>query len=74
MFQTTARVAKAINTAFLPQGVSVYQASGRAAGQTVFHIHVVPRHEGDGMELLWPVKNPPRGALEHAAVKIRRSI
>jgi histidine triad (HIT) family protein len=74
VFQTTARVAKAVNTAFSPQGVSVYQANGAAAGQTVFHfhIHVVPRHEGDGMDLIWPVNNPPRAALEEAAVKIRR--
>lgn len=74
VFQTTARVAKAVNRAFSPQGVSVYQANGAAAGQTVlhFHIHVVPRHEGDGMDLVWPVKNPPRAALEEAAVKIRR--
>jgi histidine triad (HIT) family protein len=74
VFQTTTRVAKAVNRAFSPQGVSVYQANGKAAGQTVFHfhIHVVPRHEGDGMDLVWPAKNPPRAALEAAAVKIRR--
>lgn len=74
VFQTATRVAKAVNNAFSPEGISVYQANGKAAGQTVFHfhIHVVPRHEGDGMELVWPVKNPPRAALEEAAVKIRR--
>jgi histidine triad (HIT) family protein len=76
VFQTTTRLAKAINRAFSPQGVSVYQANGKAAGQTVFHfhIHVVPRHEGDGMDLVWPVRNPSRAALEEDAVKIRRSL
>ena len=76
VFQTTTRVAKAVNTAFSPPGVSVYQANGRAAGQTVFHfhIHVVPRHEGDGMDLVWPVKNPPRAALEDAAGRIRKAL
>ena len=50
VFQATARVARGLNTAFSPQGVSVHQANGTAAGQTVFHfhIHVVPRYEGDG--------------------------
>ena len=71
-----ARVARAIRAAFAPQGLSVYQANGRAAGQTVFHyhVHLLPRHEGDGMELTWPVKNPPREKLEEYATKIRAAL
>jgi histidine triad (HIT) family protein len=70
------RVARAIRDAFAPQGLSVYQANGKAAGQTVFHyhVHLVPRHEGDGMALTWPVKNPPREKLEEYAAKIRGSL
>jgi histidine triad (HIT) family protein len=34
-------------------------------------MHLVPRHENDGMNLTWPVKNPPREALETNAAKIR---
>jgi histidine triad (HIT) family protein len=73
VFQAAARLARAIRDAFAPQGLSVYQANGKAAGQTVFHfhIHLVPRHESDGMNLTWPVKNPPRERLEEAAAKIR---
>ena len=76
LFRTTARVAKAVNNAFSPHGVSVYQANGRAAGQTVFHahIHIVPRYEGDGMDLVWPVKHPSREALEKAAESIRQAL
>jgi histidine triad (HIT) family protein len=70
------RVARAIRSAFAPQGLSVYQANGKAAGQTVFHyhVHLVPRHEGDGMALTWPVKNPPREKLEEYAAKIKASL
>lgn len=72
----TLRVARAIRSAFAPQGLSVYQANGKAAGQTVFHyhVHLVPRHEGDGMALTWPVKNPPREKLEDYAAKIKASL
>jgi histidine triad (HIT) family protein len=72
----SARVARAIRDAFQPQGLSVYQANGKAAGQTVFHyhVHLVPRHGGDGMALSWPVKNPPREQLEAYAAKIRASL
>jgi len=76
VFRSAARVARAIKAAFEPQGLSVYQANGTPAGQTVFHLHIhlVPRHEGDGMALSWPVKNPPREKLEEYAAKIKREI
>lgn len=73
---TALRVARAIRAAFAPPGLSVYQANGAAAGQTVFHyhVHLVPRHEADGMALAWPVKNPPREKLEEYAAKLRASL
>jgi histidine triad (HIT) family protein len=76
VFGAAARVARAIRGAFEPQGLSVYQANGAAAGQTVFHLHLhlVPRYEGDGMALTWPVKNPPREKLAEYAAKIRAKL
>jgi histidine triad (HIT) family protein len=76
VFRTTARVARAVNQAFAPQGVTLYQANGAAAGQTVFHfhLHIVPRHDKDGMELVWPAKNPPREQLEANAARIRTAL
>jgi len=76
VFRTAARVSRAIRDAFGPHGLSVYQANGKAAGQTVLHLHVhlVPRHEGDGMELTWPVKNPPREKLAEYAEKIKAKL
>ena len=70
------KISKALKKAFEPEGLSVYQANGKAAGQTVFHyhVHVLPRHAGDGMELTWPVKNPPREKLEEYAAKIRSAL
>lgn len=73
VFRSAAKVARAIRSAFEPQGLSVYQANGAAAGQTVLHLHIhlVPRYEADGMALTWPVKNPPREKLAEYAEKIR---
>jgi histidine triad (HIT) family protein len=74
--RASAKIARAIHDAFKPEGLSVYQANGKAAGQTVFHyhVHLLPRHAGDGMELTWPVKNPPREKLEAYAAKIRTTL
>ena len=76
VFRTVARVARAVRAAFAPPGLSIYQANGKPAGQTVFHFHVhlVPRHDGDGMNLTWPVKNPPREKLQEYAAKIRGAL
>ena len=76
VFRSAARVARAIRVALSPEGLTVYQANGRAAGQTVFHfhLHLVPRHAEDGMNLTWPVKNPPREKLEEYAALIRQKL
>lgn len=73
VFRSTARVARAVRDAFEPQGVTLFQANGKAALQSVFHfhMHVLPRWENDGMSLGWPAKNPPREQLEEYAGKIR---
>ena len=76
VFQTVARVARAVKKAYSPEGVTLYQANGLAAGQTVyhFHLHIVPRYDKDGMTFIWPAKNPPREQLEADAAKIRNAL
>ncbi len=49
VMQTAQKVARALKTEFQPDGMNILHGSGRAAGQTVFHfhLHLVPRREGD---------------------------
>jgi len=76
VFRTAARAARAVQKAYAPEGVTLYQANGTAAGQTVFHfhLHLVPRYAQDGMRLTWPAKNPPREQLEANAARLRAAL
>jgi len=49
------RVAQLARERLGADGVTLMQASGRAAWQTVFHfhIHVIPRYAGDPLRLPW---------------------
>jgi histidine triad (HIT) family protein len=73
LFRTAARVARAVDAAFRPEGITVLQANRPAGWQTVphVHLHVLPRHQGDGVELVWPRKEPPLAQLLELAARIR---
>jgi len=76
VFQAAARIAKAVKESMQPAGMTLLQANEKAGWQTVehFHIHVLPRHFEDGVTLTWPVKNPPKEALDRLADKVKSEI
>ena len=47
-------------------GFNLVQNNGAAAGQTVFHfhLHLIPRYEGDGQTLGWKPTEPAQEELE----------
>jgi len=49
------KVARAVSDVLHPGGISLVQANGALAGQTVphVHVHVLPRRAGDGLLLNW---------------------
>jgi histidine triad (HIT) family protein len=56
-------------------GVNLLNACGAVAFQSVFHfhVHVIPRYEGDGLRLPWvPAPGDPE-EIEAAAQELRRS-
>lgn len=69
------RVARAIQTALVPDGMRVSQFNGAAAGQTVFHyhVHIIPMQEGQrtGSHGREPA-NPQQ--LESLAAQIRAAL
>jgi histidine triad (HIT) family protein len=71
------QVARMIHEALRPDGMNLVHATGRAAWQSVFHfhLHLVPRYEGDGLVPPWPVDH--RGvegpSLREVAERIRRA-
>jgi histidine triad (HIT) family protein len=53
LIQTTQHVAKAVRSAFKPDGMRIIQFNESAAGQTVFHIHfhIIPCYEDVELKL-----------------------
>ena len=76
VMQTAQRVAQAAQQAFAPDGITLFQANGAAGGQTVFHfhMHVLPRHENDGMALAWPRKEPAMSVLQGYAQQLQAAL
>ncbi len=73
MMRAAAKIAKAVQQAFRPDGITVLQANRPAGWQTVphLHLHVLPRYENDGVDLTWPRKEPGIEKLREYAERIR---
>jgi len=67
------RISRAVQEAFPAEGITILQANGAAGWQTVphLHLHVLPRHKGDGVELTWPRKEPGIEQLKELAARIK---
>ena len=72
LFRSAARVARAIQREFKPEGITILQANKPVGWQTVphVHLHVVPRYQDDGVTITWPRKNPSADELKALAARI----
>lgn len=72
MMLAAQRIAKAVERAFQPEGITLLQANRPAGWQTVphLHLHVVPRYVDDGVQLVWPRKDPGLDVLRSYAERI----
>ncbi len=73
MMAAAHRIARAVQAAFAPAGMTILQANKPAGWQTVphLHLHVLPRHANDGVNLIWPRKDPGIEVLKELAARIR---
>lgn len=73
LMRAARRIAMAVEEAFQPEGITLLQANRPAGWQTVphLHMHVVPRYMNDGVELVWPRKEPGIEVLRQYAARIR---
>jgi diadenosine tetraphosphate (Ap4A) HIT family hydrolase len=71
-----ARIARRLRAAGLAEGVNFLLADGVAAGQEVWHVHlhVLPRHRGDGMGFTADWQTPERAELDAAAARVRAAL
>jgi histidine triad (HIT) family protein len=80
IFRVAQRLATALRASGLKcEGVNFFLADGDAAGQEVFHthLHIFPRHRGDGFSLTLPPGYGPdakREELNEAAQRIRERL
>ena len=67
------RIAKRMETSLEPDGFNLLNSTRAAAWQTVFHfhVHVVPRYEGDPLELPWIPKGADMDEVATIAATIR---
>jgi histidine triad (HIT) family protein len=69
-----ARLAERISERLGPAGVNLLNSCGSAAWQTVFHfhVHVIPRYEGDPLRLPWTPTPGDPAEIETAAQELGR--
>ncbi len=56
LFSLASVIARAMKKVLNCDGMNILQNNGTVAGQTVFHfhLHLIPRYEGDQVQVAWP--------------------
>ncbi len=75
MGQVSRQVARALQKILYARGFNIGMNNFEAAGQVIFHahLHVIPRHLGDGLEL-FPQGSYGRGDLANVGKQLRQAL
>ena len=73
LFLVAKRIAHVVQDVFKADGITLLQANKDAGWQSVphIHVHVLPRYKNDGVELVWPRKEPGIERLKELAKLIQ---
>ncbi len=80
IFGVSQNLAQAVrNSGIRCEGINLFLADGKAAMQTIphFHLHIIPRYEGDGFELEFSPRHaelPTRDELNKNASFIQQAL
>lgn len=76
LFSLATVVARAIKAETNCEGMNIVQNNGAVAGQTVnhFHLHLIPRNEGDDVSVGWKPGETENDAQQALAKAIRKHI
>ncbi len=74
--KTAKKIAAVIDKTLNPDGLNLLQCNGPAAAQSVFHfhMHVLPRQEGDELKLNWGLQPGDMDAIGALAERIRGNL
>jgi histidine triad (HIT) family protein len=74
--RTAQRVARAALKALEPYGLSLVQANGEGAAQSVphLHFHIIPRRRGDGLLINWQAVPGDRADIETVCTRLRAAL
>lgn len=69
------RLARKMESALEPAGYNILNACRPAAWQTVFHfhVHVIPRYQGDPLKLPWIPRGAEQDEIAAVAARIREA-
>lgn len=73
---TAQKAVKAMQAGLNPDGINVLQNNGEAAGQTVmhYHMHIIPRYQGDSVQIGWKPMQGLSDQVAEAANKVRKAL
>ena len=76
LFELAVMTARALKSVLDCDGMNILQHNGTVAGQTVFHfhMHIIPRYEGDTVNIGWKELSYEDGEMEQLREAIRKEM
>lgn len=76
LFELAAMTARALKSVLDCDGMNILQNNGTVAGQTVFHfhMHIIPRYEGDTVNIGWKELSYEDGEMKQLREAIRKEM